>query len=782
LFDINLFTFPIMAPGTPLYPGFQVVLPTKKAARGRENDILILYFKLFGKSSITDTGLKSWLEGKAAAYHQSSGTVTSGIRSVFEAINQDLLERNSKYAKQNGQVSGSLKLMVLKKETVYFAVCGAGNGILAAKNDVIQAVDEENSGRGLGLTQSINVRFNQKTVENGDALVFVNETPDFWTREQFTGAASLTNEALYRRLFAPGIGEAQGVMIRFREGSGKVTLLKLRSAESGDSVAPSPSQLAGASTGNPVITASGAAPAIDKLKSEPPQYKSQVSPVVDNPVPDVAAKEPLVLRHNQPGMARTQPAQPENEINRTPIPSRDRGGSPQPNLNIPLPKEEDVKAAVGGALRKSAAMKNKTETWAKSALQKVIPGPADQPLKFPKALLVFIAVAVPVIVVVIIASIYIRGGRSSRFDGYLAEAMQLATRAGTQTESAARQSDLEQSLYWLDKADDYGSSDQSTQLRSTVQAQLDDIEGVTRIDMIAAINGSLPAGTVISQLAVSGTDLYALDSTTGTVLRFFQSGSEYQQDSAFDCGPTEKGSMSAIGKLVDMVPISNSNTYGASLLAIDAQGRLEYCLAGESGYVVGLAAPDMGWVGISSIAVNQGNLYVLDVRGNAVYKFEGTNYEFPDAPVLFFDDEIPSLTEAIDIEVVGYELYILRSNGEMVECTYSPLKDMKSTECKDPANFNDNRTGTNISSATITGSAFSQMHMTQAPDSSIYLLDNAGKAIYHLSYARNLQEVMYPRLSEGEDIKKYTPTGFTVSTNRQVCIAFGGLIYYGQMP
>lgn len=787
MFDLSLLPFPISSPGSPLYPGFLVIQPPRKPARGRENDILILYFKLHGKSNITGTGLKAWLENKAAIYHHNSGTVTSGIRSIFEEINQDLIERNSRFAKENGQVSGSLKVMVLKKDILYVAVCGAGSAIQVTGNEVQYVIDDEDSGRGLGFKQKMNVRFNQTNVKNGDLLFFVNDPPDFWTDDQFSGGPSLTNEAVYRRLFSAGIGDAQGVMVRFREGDGKLTMIKMHSGERVIAGMP-PVQEAGKET----PASSAAVPPFTKqpdakedLRANRTTVKSGIAVPQAEP-PDQSEKQPLILRRTDPQESRARRGQPQYEeapaAAAEPEQARQAEKRPQAEANIPWPKTGDVKAAVGGVLRKGAAATGKTESWVKSTLQKILPGPADQPLSFSKAVLVFIAVAVPVIIVAIAASLYIRNGRSSLFDGYMAEAQLLATQAASQTDASTRQSDLKQSLYWLEKADEYGSSDDSTALRQSVQSQLDDLEGVTRIDMVSAIGGVLPTGTSISQLVVTGTDLYALDSNTGTVLRFFLSGSEYQQDSAFDCGPSKNSSLSVIGNLVDMVPISTDNGYGASLLAVDAHGKLEYCVAGESGYIVSLAAPDMGWVSISSISISQGNLYVLDIRGNAVYRFEGSEYEFLGAPTLFFDNEIPSLTQAVDIEVVGYELYILRSDGEMVECTYSPLKDMKSTECKDPAAYNDNRSGENVTTTTFPGTSFSQMRITLSPDSSLYLLDSTETAIYHLSYARNLQGVMYPRMADGESIDKYTPTAFTVSSNRQVFMAFGGLIYYGQMP
>lgn len=790
MFDINFFTFPIATSEKPLYPGFLVLLPPKKPARGRESDILILYFKLHGKSAITDAGLKTWLENKASSYHRNPGTVTAGMRAIFEDINADLLERNSRFAKQNGQVFGSLEMMVLKKETVYLAVSGEGTGHLISASEYETASDDSNI-RGLGLSQTAAVRFVQNSVANGDFLILAHESPQTWNKEGFTGTEKLTNEALYRHLFTSEIGTSQGVLIRFKEGSGKIIMLKPRLGESVIE-APAPVKTP-ADEIKPQTPESGAVERVQPfIAPEPAQRPATYAPVeIGKPVN--SDEKPQIRLTPQSGrvhgtLSQTPTRRPTVPPDKQEIASPSSLDEPTERekrtaSTIPFPSSDEVKVAVGGALRKGAEVKQKTEGWTKTALQKVLPGPSDQPLNFSKGVLTFIAIAVPVIIVAIAASIYVRNGRNSLFEGYLVQAQQLSMRADSQgTDAALRLSSLQESLYWLDKADQYGKSDESTQLRNEVQAELDEIQGVTRINMVQAVNSTLPSGTVITQMVISNADLYTLDGTTGRVFRFTQSGSEYVQDTSFDCGPNESSQIASVGKLVDMVPISIDNSYGAAILAIDSQGKLDYCVPGESGYIVSLEPPDMGWVSISSITLNQGNLYVLDVRGNAIYRYEGTGNQFADKPTLFFDETIPSLTEAIDIEVVGYELYILRSNGEMVECTYSPLKDMKSTECTDPASYNDSRTGKVIKTDTFTNATFTQMHMTQAPDSSLYFLDTMGKSIYHLSYARNLQRILYPRLTDGENIDQYSPTAFYISSTRQVFLAFGGLIYYGQMP
>jgi hypothetical protein len=788
LFDINFYTFPIATSEKPLYPGFLVLLPPKKAARGRESDILILYFKLNGRSAITDTGLKTWLENKASSYHRNPGTVTAGMRAIFEDINEDLLERNSRFAKQNGQVSGNLEIMVLKKSTVYLAVSGEGTGHLITTSGYETASDDSNI-RGLGLSQTATVRFVQSSVSSGDFLILAHDSPQTWTREAFTGSQKLTNEALYRHLFTAEVGSSQGVLIRFKEGSGKIIMLKPRL---GEVVIEAPAPvMTPVEENRPQTPKSGVVERVQPFIVSDQRSSGQVP--MENGKRVNSDQQPQIRLTPQSGRVHGAPAQtptvrpvvPPDKQEITSSNSLDEsiGRGKRAISSIPFPSSDEVKVAVGGALRKGAEVKQKTEGWTKSALQKVLPGPSDQPLKFSKGVLTFIAIAVPVIIVAIAASIYVRNGRNSLFEGYLAQAQQLSMRADSQgTDASLRLSSLQESLYWLDKADQYGKSDESTQLRNEVQAELDEIQGVTRINMVQAVNSTLPSGTAIIQMVISNADLYALDGTTGRVFRFTQSGSEYIQDTSFDCGPNESNQIASIGHLVDMVPISIDNSYGAAIMAIDSQGKLDYCVPGESGYIVSLEPPDMGWVSISSITLNQGNLYVLDVRGNAIYRYEGTGNQFAEKPTLFFDETIPSLTEAIDIEVVGYELYILRSNGELVECTYSPLKDMKSTECTDPASYNDSRTGKVIKTDNFTNATFTQMHMTQAPDSSLYFLDTLGKSIYHLSYARNLQRILYPRLTDGENIDQYSPTAFYVSSTRQVFMAFGGLIYYGQMP
>ena len=766
LFDLNILPFPIKPAGLLQIPGLLVVPPTRKATRGRENDLLIIYFSLNGQSPITNEGLRTWLEKKSETYHQTAGPVTAGMRALAEEINSDLLDRNTRHAPKGGQVSGNLLISVVKKDMLYRAVAGQGKAFFVS-DDQTQIESPENAKGGLGVSSTAELKFAQTMIKSGDVLLLTNDPPHLWTTDSLVNSHRLSNEALVGHLFGQGVEQSHGVLIRITEGNGRVKAFKLHENTAVDSE----KTLQEEKTINTVIPS----PVKDQLIIQ--KDESPIQPSTDK----VMIARPSIKAD---GFAQEKNIRPETqEENLSVSPAFDETKGNHYSTDQGQPKSDTLKKVVGGALREGVKAKHQADSWMKKALQKTLPGDSNQPLQFSRGVMIFLAVAIPVIVVAVAISFYIRNGRENLYNGYIALAQQAATNAVSQnSDQNAMLSSLNESIFWLDKADKYGNSNESEDLRNQVQSGLDQLEGVIRVEMIPAI-GVLSSDTKITQLAVSGTDLYALDENTGKVFRFTLSGSEYLQDTAFDCGPADTGGVGQIGKLVDMVPLAGDNTYGASLLAIDSQGMLDYCVPESSGYIKSLSQPDMGWGEVKSISLNEGNLYVLDIRGNAVYTYDGTDDDFLEKPTLFFDETIPSLNQAVDIEVNGYELYILRSTGEMVECTYSALKDMKSTECEDPAKYTDNRTGSgNAQTAVISGATLMQMHLTPVPDSSLYFLDSNNKGIYHFSYARNLQEVVYPRIEDGEALENSAVTAFTVSTTRRVFMAYGNQIFYGQLP
>ena len=808
MFDLNVYPYPVSERLTA--PGFLVFPPKEKTARGRENNLLIVYFSLMGRTSITAEGLRTWMEQKAEGFHKNAGTVTAGIREFIESINSDLYDRNVRPDRKDTQVVMNLQVAVLKKDMVYLANCGNGQSFLVGDDGVLTFRDIENTSRGLGLSQSISIRFSQSVVSANDLLIMSFNPSASWTPDLLSGGQSISIDAFARRIFAGNDTPGRGVLIRFTEGAGKISCLRLNqggvsAVVEGKKEEVLPTQ--------PIITPvpdrSDAqwVPAVESTKDSPePEAPAQAEEKIGpgsqpQPVETGGIQLRRITRPTAHGNPRAEQSRTENtessystEMPEQPYsrqvsqelplrPHAPESSQQEESPAISLIQTEAVKAVVGKTLRKGAEVKNQTGEFVKDIAQKVLPGEPEKPIKISKALLIIIAIVVPIIVVAIALTVYSHNGKNAEISLHLGQAQQYVDISNTQiSDTPARIASLQAALAELDKADELGTSPDSTNMRTTIQSVLDALQGIIRVDMSSALSDISLPGVNFTQLAATSTDLYALDSISGKVMRFSLNGSSYVQDTSFDCGPNPQNPLNVIGNLVDMSPIPVNNSYGATIMAIDSAGKLDYCVPGDTGYVVSLEPPDMGWGTIQSMTLFEGNLYILDTKGNAVYRYEGNGTDFKDKPTLFFDEVIPQITSALDIEEQGYELYILRSSGDMVECTYSPLKDMKSTECEEPATFLDARTDQDIETSSFAGTQFTQLHLTDAPDSSLYILDAANNQVYHFSYIRSLQRVLTPRISDGSDSKKLYPTAFTVSPTRMLFIAYSNQIYFGQIP
>jgi hypothetical protein len=726
---------------------------------------MIVLLSLNGASTITPASLKVWLTKKCEEYYRTPGTVTYAMRTFMESINQELLERNLKRAKTGAQITGMLNLAVVKRNLLYLAHLGATRSFFISAEESVEIKDDEQN-RGLGISESLTFRFTQKELRENDTMIFAPVSPPVWTTEAFSGSNALSIEAFSRRLFNQTGGEVKAVATRFVPGKGLIIQNKMQR---------------GIVTGENQLTPESIAPGENR------ETPAQLAVLVETPTVLSTSDTPLVETPTQI----TKLSQPSTTIpnsepqkSRPPLTSAKNQSIPASNIqqHKGFPSLE-TKAAIGRSVKSIDEVWNKFKSSLVGFFQKILPGLYEEPLKLNRSVLIMIAIAVPLVFLILAGSVYVNRGKNQEFEVAMAQAQQYAVMAdGQVNDQPSRLASLQQSLFWLEKAATYGNSDAMGILKGQVQDSLDQIQGILRLELSPLFEGSLPDKAVITQIVATNADVYLLDSTSGKVFRFFQNGNGYSKDDAFDCGLNPENLLSPIGKLIDILPLPVGNSFRATLYGIDAAGMVEFCVPGESGTTGVLNPPDSGWGEIKAISLFQNYLYVLDTRGNAVYRYNGDGVQFNEKPTLFFDNQVPPLSEAIDIEVNGYELYILRANGQMVECTYSPLKEYKLTECMDPAPFGDMRTGETPQTISFPQANFIQMRMTPAPDSSLYLLDANGKTLFHLSLQRNLQKILHPSLRDGNDLTKLTPTAFAISPGRIAFVAFGGQVFYSPLP
>ena len=75
-------------------PGMLALTPPKNAARGREQDRLIVYLALTGTATLTTSEYRKFAEDTAAVFYQTPRAVTSALRAAADSLNKVLLERN----------------------------------------------------------------------------------------------------------------------------------------------------------------------------------------------------------------------------------------------------------------------------------------------------------------------------------------------------------------------------------------------------------------------------------------------------------------------------------------------------------------------------------------------------------------------------------------------------------------------------------------------------------------------------------------------------------------
>ena len=175
--DINFYTIHIAdSLDRDNLPGLIIMNPPKRAARGRESDLLVALITLKGPSSISSESLRSWLEKKCEEYFQTSGTVTFAMRTLVEKINQELLDRNIKRAKGGAQLTALLNIAVIKRDQLYLANAGDTRSFFIAEQGCTEYRDDEQP-RDLGLVESLPIKYGQKEIHENDLVLFAPITP-----------------------------------------------------------------------------------------------------------------------------------------------------------------------------------------------------------------------------------------------------------------------------------------------------------------------------------------------------------------------------------------------------------------------------------------------------------------------------------------------------------------------------------------------------------------------------------------------------------------------------
>jgi len=760
---------------TPLYridgkeqaslPGLLPAMPPRKTARGRDTDRLVVYLLLTGNASFA-TGEEAQLASRAAAtFYETPGTLTFALRAASDAINQSLLERNLSTSGRGQYAVGLLSLVALRENQVTLLLSGPMHAFVLAAEGARHIFDSL-SGNGLGLSANASHHFSRIVFQPDDRLALCAKIPPAWA-PALNDASPASLESTRRRLMHLTSANVNAVLLQATEGSGALNVM-LPDVEPGvPASAPAPS-------GADAPDALPARGAESQGESRPDAHFVQPSAYAIPPEVREEAPAPPVAPDILSSLPRLQP------LESTPPPKE--AGAP-----VERPAEESRESAAARSPRTRRAAKtivSGMRAWRRgnerigkglqSFLPRLLPGPEGSPASsLPSYVMVLIAILIPLIVVTIASVVYFRYGRSVQYEEYLVQARNARAIAISLSDPVAQRDAWQQELSYLNNADSYGQTAETSPLREEAQSKLDQLWGISRLPFQPVLGG---VNAQISRMAANENDLYLLDAVRGQVLHIAINTNGFQADNSFNCAPGVYGNYT-VGPLVDILALPPVNAMNAAVMGVDARGNLLYCGPGQVPQAIPLPPPDTNWGRVKAFALDGEDLYVIDPPSRAVWVYVGKSEAFVDRPYFFFGDQIPNIENAIDLAVNNGELYMLHADGHLSTCSFSSIQAVP-TRCDDPA------TPTNPFPAYRDMDLFSQTHFTQmmfapAPDSALLILDTDNQDIFRFTpLALELENQLRPPAGRANPLPPIPASAMTVSPNHILFLALKDEVYF----
>lgn len=750
-------------------PGLYVAVPPRRVARGRKAEQLILYLFQSGRKSLSGTETAEILQKLATMYYQSRGSMTAVMRDTAQSLNDYLMARNLRSTEQEGQAVGIFSQIVIKEGRLSIAQSGPANIWTWRDRKHTYVREPQLAGKGLGISRTTPIYFNQFEFVSGDLVVVsTGELPQHIVDESIV----LTQDRIPALVSAMTEGlqaDVNKLIISVSPGEGAVHLL-----EPGADIE--------------AIFSMSAYHMPDKIDPVKHDREQSLPQEIYNGLPieradrievgdarSAALEDYLSIESSGDAMLDRQEREPvhlssDDSLDRDSVIARPQQADMQEEISKTGASLQLVLSRVGSFLR---GFLPKLARVLQAFVGRMLPG--DGIFTLPRGFMAISALVVPLVVVAVASLVYFGRGRSSQFQAYFEQAQSAAVIAAAQTELMDIRTAWEATLAFLDQAEAYETTAESQALRTHALSVLDEIDGIVRLDFQPAIVGGLSRGTHISQIVATEGDLYLLDSSQGSVIRASLTSRGYEIDSNFRCGPGPYGPY-IVEEIIDIAALPRGNEQRASLIGMDANGNLLYCIPGEAPLSAPLAPPDSNWGNPAAMVLDLGDLYILDPFTNAVWIFPGTAMSFRERPELYFGAEVPNLADVIDLAVNGDDLYLLHQGGQMTTCTRS-LGSEDPTRCTAPAEFTDNRPGKQNGNI-IMGTNIAQLQFVPPPEPSIYMLDPDSQSVYHLSLRLNLQR----QYRSANRLPDEAASTFAVSPNRMIFLALGNTVYFARIP
>ncbi len=739
----------------------------KKAENSRQSDVLIMLLHP-DKGSLSEAQMKEWAEVFSAAYFSSRGSLTMGVSFAFRKLSAFISKKM-----QNSLIPAVfMNIAILRERTLFVAHAGPVNTTVISSDHVQNFCDE--TSLPLQMTSNEPCFFTAQ-VQSEDIILLCPRVPGDWTNAaimEVTGDSPLN---AIRFLLDRSGGNIQAAVIQIRTGKGKITF-KTRTQITAN-VQPEFTEKMEAPAARRRRSSDLLNPNRDELPGpEKPLFRTKKfaedfgDTEQKNDGAEAQKKEPET----------TDTASDENNTaqNVSLTGDQELPGAQQLDLSFDEPGSEE-----GDSDPEDEYIFSDTQSELESD-----PENENKPVKKKKnklgSLLLYFAcgILIPAVVAAVLFFVYSGRSKNDLHRDFLAKAVESAQSALNAGNSNAQAELWNDTLNYLDQASNYGSSTAARTLRREAMQQIDSLNGGISTVYNYANQNKLPQGINITEIMSSGQYTYALDSGSGSVLKFISSGSGLALDSTFTCTPgvyKELGSDTEnikVGPIIDFVMLPLGSPHSFVLAGVDSEANVLYCSGFTENQAGKLIKPNAEKLSITGITMLENAMYLLDNQASAVWEYvyskaDGFNFE----PTNYYGSYSPYLSDAIDFVMYKEYAYFLRANSTLMMCDFTGYR----PSCQNITSVRNEDGTINVE---LSLHHFKKILMNASPDNSIYIMDAKMQSLLNLSAKGTYVRYIVPN-RDNEEISQYSyATAFGITGQNRLLWGFRNDLYIGNMP
>lgn len=594
------------------------VKPARAIFRKRKKERLYILLEVTGDPLGRERIYHELIRIIGEEYFQARGSATAKLRQAIQSANSFLLQENLRSLPQE-QRAGGVTCIVLREGKVYAAQAGPTTAYVSYQGKLTRFPESPTAeltaeeATPLGFKRGMPVRFYRSEVGLGDVIL-------------------LTSGSLAQQVSPEQI--AQAVV-------GRDVNLALDSLE----------ELAGEEDASAMLV--------------------RVAPVAERPS---VKREAVVRRPVRPRVKaapRERPAKPKERLPR-PAAQQTLGSGLGRRMSSLL---ENALRGVGNFLRRLLPERvlSPAEAQEAPAPSERVPQPRQQPYRPAEGrrnLWMGIAIAIPVIIVVLVTVVYWRQAldRQTRFDELVAQAQQRMELVGQVDEATARGHLLEALNYLADAEKLWPGKPPVSELQEQAGSKLKEMDRVIELHWISPLWEYSEPGSNPGRVIISGIDVYVLDKALDRVYKHLLDET-MQALREIDIDPVllRKGDQRdpiVVGDLVDIAWAEAKGGRQESGLLVLESGRslLEY--DPERGISVLPVGASDRWAQPQIAVSYEGRFYLLDSGLNQILRYEP---DYGDRPEDYFPaTEGVDLAGAVDMATDGH-IYILYADGRILK-------------------------------------------------------------------------------------------------------------------